>query len=663
MTRHITLLSTVSLLAANSLLAQAQPQGPEEHAPPSLRSVSVPSIEGLSDIVKDQTAAIVLGKALFWDQALGSDGIACASCHYHAGADVRVKNEVGMPVDLPPSFDSTHTGGGGTNYSWRGEDFPFYKLSDPNDRKSSLIHHFKGVGGSAGAFKSGFAGVPQQSQVIDNFYPVADPLWNTDNELNSTATSTLNTRQVTGRNAPTTINAAFQYRSYWDGRANNEFNGIDNWGPRNPNAYVWEWDGTHLTQQRLRLKNAALASQAVAPPNSDVEMSCHGRDWLDLAQKILPRQPLAYQYVASDDSVLGPHVDAGGVGLNTTYTDLVMNAFYDKYWSAPAIATVGCTQMEHNFTMFFGLSVMLYEQTLISDQTAYDDHAEQIPYSLTEKEKKGLEIFLGKGKCVNCHKGPDFTGAGYVLQKEDEENGLVERMRMQKKFDAQYDNGFYNIAVDPTSFDIGVGRVDPFGNPYSWTRQWLDHLNGGPTPIDDFTVDPLTFEAPLPSGSTGASDRDAVDGAFKTPTLRNVELTGPYMHNGSMATLEQVVEFYNRGGNHTSVGGNHQHDTTGFGPNPSNLDADIEQLHLTSSEQKELVAFMKALTDPRVKNEMAPFDHPSLVLPEGHNEPGWFYDLGPIYSTDNIKVLPAVGAQGRQPLGLGQLRPFHKHIR
>ena len=115
MTRHITLLSTVSLLAANSLLAQA-PQGPEEHAPPSLRSVSVPSIEGLSGIVKDQTTAIALGKALFWDQGLGSDGIACASCHYHAGADVRVRNEVGIPVDLPQTFDRTHTGGGGTNY-------------------------------------------------------------------------------------------------------------------------------------------------------------------------------------------------------------------------------------------------------------------------------------------------------------------------------------------------------------------------------------------------------------------------------------------------------------------------------------------------------------------------------------------------------------------
>ena len=46
--------------------------------------------------------------------------------------------------------------------------------------------------------------------------------------------------------------------------------------------------------------------------------------------------------------------------------------------------------------------------------------------------------------------------------------------------------------------------------------------------------------------------RVAVDGAFKTPGLRNSELTGPYFHNGGMATLRQVVQFYNRGGNFCS---------------------------------------------------------------------------------------------------------------
>ena len=668
MTRHKTLLSTVSLLAATSLTAQA-PHVEPDPTPPSLRSAKVPKVPGLHRIVKSKQWAKVLGKALFWDQALGSDGTACASCHYHAGSDNRTINQIGIAPELgAQGFDVTATGGGGVNYSLRGEDFPFYKLADPNDRKSQLIHHNKNVLGSAGAFRSDFVSVPPQHQVIDDFAPVADPVWNEDHVTlinGMPQVVQLNTRRVTGRNAPTTINAVYNFRNFWDGRANNEFNGQDNWGPRNPNAYVLTWDGQEVDQERLRLKNASLASQAVGPPNSDIEMACRGRRFEDIAEKLLPRQPLAYQYIASDDSLLGPYVQPGNVGLVTTYEDLIRNAFHEEYWGAPDSATSAAgesDQMVHNFAMYFGLSVMLYESTLVSDETRYDDWAEGQISALSSSELNGLNIFLGKGKCVNCHKGPDFTGAGYVLQKERNESGLVERMRMEKKFIAQYDNGFYNIAVDPTAFDLGIGYNDPWGNPLSWTRQWLDYLNGGSTPVDSFQVDPATYEEQLLTSDpfAYAGDRDAVDGAFKTSGLRNIELTGPYMHNGSMSTLEQVVEFYNRGGNYVGSG---QSDTTGHGPNPSNLDADIRELDLTVQEQADLVAFMKALTDERVRNEQAPFDHPSLIIPHGHNAPGWFYDLGPLYSTDNIRVLPAVGQGGRQALGLSPLQPFERGLR
>jgi cytochrome c peroxidase len=70
-------------------------------------------------------------------------------------------------------------------------------------------------------------------------------------------------------------------------------------------------------------------------------------------------------------------------------------------------------------------------------------------------------------------------------------------------------------------------------------------------------------------------------GAFKTPTLRNVELTGPYMHDGSQRTLEEVVEWYNKGGH----------------KNPW-LDEKIRPLNLTDQEKADLVAFMKSLTGP-----------------------------------------------------------------
>jgi len=87
--------------------------------------------------------------------------------------------------------------------------------------------------------------------------------------------------------------------------------------------------------------------------------------------------------------------------------------------------------------------------------------------------------------------------------------------------------------------------------------------------------------------SPGARDKgrvnvtaDPVDtGAFKTPTLREVAATGPYMHDGSLATLEEVIEFYDRGGE----------------PN-SNLSPEIQRLGLTSGEKSDLLAFLKALS-------------------------------------------------------------------
>ena len=76
-------------------------------------------------------------------------------------------------------------------------------------------------------------------------------------------------------------------------------------------------------------------------------------------------------------------------------------------------------------------------------------------------------------------------------------------------------------------------------------------------------------------------------GAFKTPTVRNVEVTGPYMHDGSLETLKDVVSFYNNGGR--------EQETDPFSPF---LSGGIRPLDLNKKEQKDLVEFMKALTSP-----------------------------------------------------------------
>ena len=80
-------------------------------------------------------------------------------------------------------------------------------------------------------------------------------------------------------------------------------------------------------------------------------------------------------------------------------------------------------------------------------------------------------------------------------------------------------------------------------------------------------------------------------GAFKTPTIRNVALSAPYMHDGSQKTLEEVVEWYAKGGH----------------PNP-NLSEKIKKLNLTDQDKKDLVEFMKACTGdfPKINRERLP---------------------------------------------------------
>ena len=83
----------------------------------------------------------------------------------------------------------------------------------------------------------------------------------------------------------------------------------------------------------------------------------------------------------------------------------------------------------------------------------------------------------------------------------------------------------------------------------------------------------------LDEGGAEITHKPEDRGAFKTPTLRDVGRTSPYMHDGSLATLEDVVAYYNRGGR----------------PNP-NLDTDIQPLDFPDTDQRALVAFLKALS-------------------------------------------------------------------
>jgi len=283
----------------------------------------------------------------------------------------------------------------------------------------------------------------------------------------------------------------------------------------------------------------------------------------------------------------------------------------------------GWSHMEANFTLYFGLALQLYQATLVSDQTPYDRFAEGNQSALNKEQKLGLDVFLNKGQCVNCHGGPEFSNASVAKVRHEQ----LERMLMGNQQQAVYDAGFYNIGVRPTAEDIGVGGKDPFGNPLSESR--LAKLRGsevfrqliGQSP--NLEVDP--------------AERVAADGAFKTPTLRNIELTAPYFHNGGTRTLLETVEFYNRGGDF-------------FDENIADVDADMGRLRLTSKEKAALVAFMKALTDERVRHRRAPFDHPALSIPNGHEGSAVAVtDDGFGAAVDTFRLLPATGRNGGVP--------------
>ncbi|GAB1541579.1 hypothetical protein NUACC21_42500 [Scytonema sp. NUACC21] len=611
----------------------------------SLKTVSVPEPDNLGDFINNKTAAIKLGKAFFWDMQVGSDGLlSCASCHFHAGADNRSKNQINPGLLVNPNPDTTFQVGGSPNYQLKPEDYPFHKLSNPDD-PTTVVSDRNDVTASQGVFNTEFVDViPGNPQ--DKVNLKDDPVFNVGGT---------EVRRVEPRNTPTVINAVFNFRNFWDGRAQDIFNGVNPFGLRDPNAFVVKADNpSKLEFVKVSLKNSSLASQAVGPPLSSFEMSAEGRTFEEigdkfgevekksksvskgkklprkLGKKLLPLRPLSKQLVHQEDSVLGSDSRWPQTGLKTaTYEQLIEDAFKSEWWKSNraiqvdakgertfvkkpdrSLETNEYTLMEYNFPLFFGLAVQMYESTLISNDTPLDRFLEGNTIALTEQQQRGKALFEGKARCIGCHSGAELTNAS-VSNTSKQRIASINISNNQIFFD----NGFFNLGVRPTLEDLGVGGNDPFDNPLSETRL-----------AQQGKFLPLLGETPNLTVSSNSSV--SADGNFKTPGLRNVALTAPFFHNGGQLTLKQVVEFYNRGGD--------------FRPQSA-----LAPLGLTEAEKDELVAFLTALTDERVLLDKAPFDHPQLFVSNGHpGDTSSVINDGTGKATDTLLEVPAVGRNG-----------------
>lgn len=622
----------------------------------SLKSVQVPEPVDLDLYVKNKKNAIALGKALFWDMQLGSDGAtACASCHFNAGADSRTKNQIN-PNFARSNQDGTsnHSDefevGQGPNYQLKTSDFPRHQKADPTLFVSDVLRDTDDVLGSQGVHYTLFTEAGE-SEIVP------DP--------NGFEVNGANTRRVQDRNSPTVINAVFNHRQFWDGRASNIFNGKNPHGDADKSALVYKVVDRQLTGVNIRIDNASLASQATGPVLSNIEMSADGRTWTDVGteilsddtgtaqlkseriaartRQILATNPLALQEVSPTDSVLGKLVDKDGTGLSVAdYSSMISAAFQPEWWQSKDTIVLDDntehTQMEMNFSLFFGLAVQLYEATLVSDNTRVDQYLEGDTSALTEQEIVGFHLADAEARCLNCHGGSELTFASVGRINEQ---GLT-RVRRGDLID----EGFNNIGVRPTLDDLGVGGINPFGDAEGYARQTQLGLYNNPN-IDD------TEELTADLGN---------DGAFKIPSLRNVALTAPYFHNGSEGTLEEVIDFYFRGGNFRTFDLDQSHPIIGYSADRESespitglgiLTGDLLNSGpgLDDVDKASLVAFLKALTDERVLYRKAPFDHPQLFIQAGHVGDNTTVEVDENGQAKDIIVeIPAVGAEGGDPL-------------
>lgn len=195
-------------------------------------------------------------------------------------------------------------------------------------------------------------------------------------------------------------------------------------------------------------------------------------------------------------------------------------------------------------------AIASFERTIISGNSRFD----RFRYggdekALNEAEKRGLDVFLNEGRCVSCH----TISENYALFT---------------------DGRFHNIGVGFARIHKDVKEL---GNAFTRAKKNAAEVD----------VAVLTNQNTSELGRFAVSAQWRDMGSFKTPTLRNIDKTAPYMHDGSLETLLDVVKFYNNGGRVKETD-----------PVFDFLSSGIRPLDLSDEQMDDLVAFLKTLTSP-----------------------------------------------------------------
>lgn len=202
-------------------------------------------------------------------------------------------------------------------------------------------------------------------------------------------------------------------------------------------------------------------------------------------------------------------------------------------------------------------AIAAFERTQVSGNSPFDRwYFGGDADAMSASAQRGFEVFLADGRCVSCH----------VLEQD------------QAVFT---DHRFHNIGVGINDMQDRIADVAT-----AFQRERLDD------PELDVDIKALTDANVSELGRFAISEQLSDMGAFKTPTLRNVARTSPYMHDGSIETLRKVVEHYNNGG------------VTNEGdPVNAYISGGIRPLNLLEEQIDDLVAFMEALTSPEYQTD------------------------------------------------------------